>query len=115
MSHAILAEGLVKRFGDVPALAGVDPALVRASVIGVAGGSALRNPAVGTHFGRVWAEAGLTCDPGYVPDLEVAFAGGTPAADGAVLVAGTGAAAGSLTGNRLTRTADGHARAPVRA
>jgi len=90
------------------ALAGVDPALVRASVIGVAGGSALRNPAVGTHFGRVWGEAGLTCDPGYIPDLEVAFAGGTPEPDGAVLVAGTGAAAGSLTGNRLTRTADGH-------
>jgi hypothetical protein len=41
---------------------------------------------VATHFDRVWTEAGLTCDPGYVPDLEVAFASGTPA-DGAVLVA----------------------------
>jgi N-acetylglucosamine kinase-like BadF-type ATPase len=90
------------------ALAGVDPARVKASVLGVAGGSALRTPAVATHFGQVWAAAGLTCDPGYVPDLEVAFASGTPEADGAVLVAGTGAAAGSLTGRRLTRTADGH-------
>jgi glucosamine kinase len=90
------------------ALSDVDSARVKASVVGVAGGSALRTPAVATHFDRVWIEAGLTCSPGYVPDLEVAFAGGTPASDGAVLVAGTGAAAGSVTDHRLTRTADGH-------
>ncbi len=102
--------GAAAAFGDAlrAALSGVDGARVKASVVGVAGGSALRTPAVATHFDRVWTEAGLTCDPGYVPDLEVAFAGGTPASDGAVLVAGTGAAAGSLTSNRLTRTADGH-------
>jgi N-acetylglucosamine kinase-like BadF-type ATPase len=102
--------GAAAAFGDAlrAALSGVDAARVKASVVGVAGGSALRTPAVATHFDRVWAEAGLTCSPGYVPDLEVAFAGGTPEPDGAVLVAGTGAAAGSLTDNRLTRTADGH-------
>ena len=102
--------GAAAAFGDAlrAALSGVDGAQVKASVVGVAGGSALRTPAVATHFDRVWTEAGLTCDPGYVPDLEVAFAGGTPASDGAVLVAGTGAAAGSLINNRLTRTADGH-------
>jgi len=90
------------------ALAGVDPGRVRASVIGVAGGPALRTPPVAAQFGKVWADAGLTCDPGYAPDLEVAFAAGTPEPDGTVLVAGTGAAAGSVTGHRLTRTADGH-------
>ena len=102
--------GAAAAFGDAlrAALSGVDGARVKASVVGVAGGSALRTPAVATHFDRVWAEAGLTCSPGYVPDLEVAFAGGTPVSDGAVLVAGTGAAAGSLTDHRLTRTADGH-------
>jgi N-acetylglucosamine kinase-like BadF-type ATPase len=102
--------GAAAAFGDAlrAALSGVDGARVKASVVGVAGGSALRTPAVATYFDRVWTEAGLTCDPGYVPDLEVAFAGGTPASDGAVLVAGTGAAAGSLTDHRLTRTADGH-------
>jgi glucosamine kinase len=102
--------GAAAAFGDAlrAALSGVDGARVKASVVGVAGGSALRTPAVATHFDRVWTEAGLTCSPGYVPDLEVAFAGGTPASDGAVLVAGTGAAAGSLTDHRLTRTADGH-------
>lgn len=102
--------GAAAALGDAlrTALAGLDPSRVKASVLGVAGGSALRTPAVATHFGGVWAAAGLTCDPGYVPDLEVAFASGTPEADGAVLVAGTGAAAGSLTDRRLTRTADGH-------
>jgi N-acetylglucosamine kinase-like BadF-type ATPase len=102
--------GAASAFGDAlrAALSGLDGARVKASVVGVAGGSALRTPAVATYFDRVWTDAGLTCDPGYVPDLEVAFAGGTPASDGAVLVAGTGAAAGSLTDHRLTRTADGH-------
>jgi glucosamine kinase len=102
--------GAAAAFGDAlrAALSGVDGGRVKASVVGVAGGSALRTPAVATYFDRVWTEAGLTCSPGYVPDLEVAFAGGTPASDGAVLVAGTGAAAGSLTEHRLTRTADGH-------
>lgn len=102
--------GAAAAFGDAlrAALSGLDGARVKASVVGVAGGSALRTPAVATYFDRVWTNAGLTCDPGYVPDLEVAFAGGTPASDGAVLVAGTGAAAGSLTDHRLTRTADGH-------
>jgi glucosamine kinase len=102
--------GAAAAFGDAlrAALSGVDGARVKASVVGVAGGSALRPPPVATDVDRGWTEAGLTCDPGYVPDLEVAFAGGTPASDGAVLVAGTGAAAGSLTNHRLTRTADGH-------
>ncbi len=90
------------------ALAGVDPGRVQASVIGVAGGSALRTPPVAARFGKVWADAGLTCDPGWAPDLEVAFAAGTPEPDGSVLVAGTGATAGAVTGRRLTRTADGH-------
>jgi glucosamine kinase len=90
------------------ALAGVDPGRVKASVIGVAGVSALRMPPVAARFGKVWADAGLTCDPGYAPDLVVAFAAGTPEPDGSVLVAGTGATAGAVSGRRLTRTADGH-------
>jgi len=90
------------------ALDGVDAGRVRASVIGVAGGSALRRPPAAAEFERVWSDAGLTCDPGYRPDLDVAFAAGTPEPDGAVLVAGTGASAGAVTDHRLTRTADGH-------
>ena len=90
------------------ALAGVDPARVTASVIGVAGVSALRSAPVAARFRQVWADTGLTCDPGYAADLEVAFAAGTPEPDGAVLVAGTGATAGAVSGRRLARTADGH-------
>jgi glucosamine kinase len=102
--------GAAEAFGDAlrAALAGVDPGRVRASVIGIAGGSALRTPPVAARFARVWADAGLTCDPGYAPDLEVAFAAGTPEPDGSVLVAGTGATAGAVIGHRLARTADGH-------
>lgn len=90
------------------ALAGVDATRVRAAVIGVAGGSALRRAPAAAEFERAWADAGLSCDPGYRPDLEVAFAAGTHEPDGAVLVAGTGAAAGAVRGRTLTRTADGH-------
>jgi glucosamine kinase len=102
--------GAAEALGDAlgAALAGVDPGRVRASVLGVAGLSALRTPPVVARFGRVWADAGLTCDPGYRADLEVAFAAGTPEPDGSVLVAGTGATAGAVVGHRLTRTADGH-------
>jgi glucosamine kinase len=103
-------DGAAAAFGDAlrAALAGVDPVRVEASVIGVAGVSALRTASVAARFGRVWADAGLRCDPGYAADLEVAFAAGTPEPDGSVLVAGTGATAGAVTGRRLTRTADGH-------
>jgi glucosamine kinase len=102
--------GAADALGDAlrAALTGVDPARVRASVIGVAGGLALRTPPVAARFAQVWADAGLTCDPGYAPDLEVAFAAGTPEPDGSVLVAGTGATAGAVRGHRLARTADGH-------
>jgi glucosamine kinase len=102
--------GAAAALGDAlrRALAGVDPGQVQASVIGVAGWSALRTPGVAAQFAEVWADAGLTCDPGYRSDLEVAFAAGTPEPDGTVLVAGTGATAGAVTGHRLTRTADGH-------
>jgi glucosamine kinase len=103
-------DGAAAAFGDAlrAALAGVDPVRVEASVIGVAGVSALRTASVAARFGRVWADAGLRCDPGYAADLEVAFAAGTPEPDGSVLVAGTGATAGAVTDRRLTRTADGH-------
>jgi glucosamine kinase len=103
-------DGAAAAFGDAlrAALAEVDPDRVEASVIGVAGVSALRTPSVAARFGRVWTDAGLRCDPGYAADLEVAFAAGTPEPDGSVLVAGTGATAGAVADRRLTRTADGH-------
>ncbi|MBA3234121.1 MAG: ATPase [Propionibacteriales bacterium] len=90
------------------ALTGVDPARVRAAVVGVAGGSALNQPEVRDAFGRVWSTFALSCLPTYASDLEVAFASGTAAADGTVLIAGTGAVAGAVRDRRLVRTVDGH-------
>ncbi|MGI8994127.1 MAG: N-acetylglucosamine kinase [Nocardioidaceae bacterium] len=90
------------------ALADLDPARVRAAVVGVAGGSALSRPEVRTAFDRVWSEAGLTCAPTYASDLEIAFAAGTSEPDGTVLIAGTGTVAGALRGRRLVHTVDGH-------
>jgi N-acetylglucosamine kinase-like BadF-type ATPase len=90
------------------ALMGVDPTLVRAAVVGVAGGSALHRPEVRAAFDRVWSDVGLGCPATYASDLEVAFAAGTTQADGTVLIAGTGAVAGAVRGRRVVRTMDGH-------
>ncbi|MEP6469855.1 MAG: BadF/BadG/BcrA/BcrD ATPase family protein [Chloroflexota bacterium] len=99
---AALAEALREAF------AGIDPARVRAAVVGVAGGSALDQPEVRDAFDRVWSDIGLSCSPTYAPDLAVAFASGTADADGTVVIAGTGAVAGAVRDRHIVRTADGH-------
>ncbi|MDQ3616597.1 MAG: ATPase [Actinomycetota bacterium] len=90
------------------ALAGLEPALVRAAVIGVAGGSALSRPEVRDAFDRVWADLGMGCLPRYASDLEIAFAAGTSEPDGTILIAGTGAVAGAVRNRQLIQTVDGH-------
>lgn len=90
------------------ALAGLDPAAVKAAVVGAAGGSALARPDVRAQFDAAWTGAGLTGEPRFIGDLEVAFASGTPEPDGIVLIAGTGSAAGLMRNHRLVRTSDGH-------
>lgn len=90
------------------ALVGLPAADVARAVLGVAGGSALRAGPWREEFDQVLAEAGVRVRPEYVGDVEVAFAAGTAAADGAVLVAGTGASAGQVRGGELVRTASGH-------
>jgi len=90
------------------ALAGLDASAVRTAVIGTAGGSALLRPEIRAQFDEAWASAGLRCPARYLGDLEVAFASGTPAPDGTVLIAGTGSNVGLIVDHRLTRTAGGH-------
>ena len=90
------------------ALAGIDPRQIGAAVVGLAGGSALRDPVIGRRFDAAWSRAGLAGRPDYRSDLEVAYAAGTDEPDGVVLIAGTGAVAGTITGQRLDRTVDGH-------
>ncbi|MFI2714579.1 N-acetylglucosamine kinase [Micromonospora sp. NPDC018662] len=91
------------------ALAGVDPTRVRAGVIGLAGaGRLLADPDGRAAFDRAWAEAGLRCPYTVHGDALVAYASGTAAPDGTVLIAGTGAIAAQVHDLRLDRTADGH-------
>jgi glucosamine kinase len=91
------------------ALVGVDPSLVRAGAIGLAGAGRLEtDPSAREALDRAWTSAGLTCPFAVVADALVAFAAGTATADGTVLIAGTGAIAASVRGHRLDRVADGH-------
>ena len=90
------------------ALLDLDPGRVRAGVLGMAGGGALSDPAVRTAYDDAWRAAGLAGRPDVRSDVEVAFAGGTTAPAGVVLIAGTGAVAGRIAAGRLVATAGGH-------
>ncbi|MCW3819165.1 ATPase [Micromonospora sp. DR5-3] len=91
------------------ALADVDPTRVRAGVIGLAGaGRILADPGGRAAFDRAWSDAGLRCPYAVHGDALVAYASGTAAPDGTVLIAGTGAIAAQVRDLRLDRTADGH-------
>lgn len=90
------------------ALAGLDPARVVSAVAGTAGSGLLPDGRPRPLFARVWAEAVPGCAPHHRSDLEVAFASGTPAPHGTVLVAGTGATAGVIRDHGLVRSFDGH-------
>lgn len=86
------------------ALVGVDRDAVAANVIGAAGfGAGTAHEALE----QVWGELGLPGEPVVAGDVEVAFASGTDALDGSVLVSGTGAVAGEVVGGRPGRLADG--------
>ncbi|WP_433730044.1 N-acetylglucosamine kinase [Actinoplanes sp. CA-051413] len=89
------------------ALRGHDPATVIAGVVGVAGCSALADRRVSEAFDEQWRATGLTCPVTVVGDAVTAFAAGTPAPSGAVLIAGTGAVAARMESRRVTGTADG--------
>ncbi|MFI6262881.1 N-acetylglucosamine kinase [Micromonospora sp. NPDC051006] len=91
------------------ALATVDPGRVRAGTIGLAGaGRLLADPAGRAAFDRAWHDAGLRCPYAVHGDALVAYASGTAAPAGTVLIAGTGAIAAGVRDLRLDRVADGH-------
>ncbi|MFD1929899.1 N-acetylglucosamine kinase [Nonomuraea mangrovi] len=85
------------------AIHGLDPASVTASVAGVAGA----DDGFDAALDRIWAEHGLLHRPQLVSDVEVAYAAGTDAPTGTLLLAGTGAAAARFTGRELDAVADG--------
>ncbi|SIM44163.1 N-acetylglucosamine kinase [Micromonospora cremea] len=91
------------------ALANVDPTRVAAGTIGLAGAARLlADPAGRAAFDRAWRDAGLRCPYAVHGDALVAYASGTAAPDGTVLIAGTGAITAQVRDLRLDRVADGH-------
>ncbi|MFF4875553.1 N-acetylglucosamine kinase [Micromonospora sp. NPDC000668] len=91
------------------ALADVDPTRVAAGTIGLAGAARLlADPAGRAAFDRAWHDAGLRCPYAVYGDALVAYASGTAAPDGTVLIAGTGAITAQVRDLRLDRVADGH-------
>jgi N-acetylglucosamine kinase-like BadF-type ATPase len=98
------ADPAVKRDG-----AGVDPAMVRAGVLGLAGVHRLAtDPHARAAFDAAWRDAGLRCPYVVVADELVAYASGTAQPTGTVLLAGTGAIAAAVRDYELERVADGH-------
>ena len=89
------------------ALAGLAPAAVTGGVLGLAGHSAGADPAITAALTDAWVRAGLSCPFRTVGDAVTAFAAGTAAPSGAVLIAGTGAVAAQIEDHRIVRTADG--------
>lgn len=89
------------------ALGDHDPTAVRAGVLGVAGAGAAGRAQVQEQAREAWRRVGIATEPTVVPDLLTAFAAGTPAPTGVVLVAGTGAGTAAVVDRELVRQADG--------
>ncbi|MBM2616464.1 ATPase [Actinoplanes sp. LDG1-06] len=90
------------------ALGGLPAERVVRGVLGVAGASALARDNGLTAYGKVWEGLGLTCPMAMVGDAVTAFAAGSHAGSGVVLIAGTGAIAAEVSGDRVVRTVDGN-------
>jgi N-acetylglucosamine kinase-like BadF-type ATPase len=89
------------------ALLGMDRRVISQAVLGVAGAGPCMAELLAA-VRDVWRATGLCCPFQVVSDLEAAFAAGTPAEDGVVLVSGTGAAAATIRGARVIRFVDGN-------
>jgi glucosamine kinase len=86
------------------ALSDVDPSSIGAVVIGLAGSG---KPFVSNAFADAFAWLGITAPVRIVGDVVVAFAAGTAAPQGTVLISGTGAIAARIVDDTLVRSADG--------
>ncbi|MGH3942965.1 MAG: N-acetylglucosamine kinase [Pseudonocardiaceae bacterium] len=90
------------------ALEGTPPSAVCRVVLGAAGYSAVATPATAQALAQVWSAAGLRCPIRVRPDCEVAFAAGTAAPNGIVLVSGTGSMAARIADRSMAGRAGGH-------
>jgi N-acetylglucosamine kinase-like BadF-type ATPase len=102
-------EGTINSLGTALAIAldGVAADRVEYAVLGLAGVKAYGASAE-AGIETVWREAGLTCPHALRPDAEVAYAAGTSEPDGFVVIAGTGAVAGTIRDNEMIESVDGH-------
>lgn len=89
-------------------LSDLDPARVATGVFGIAGAGAAGHAAAQGMADSAWRSAGLPGRPTVVTDIAVAFAAGTPAPAGVVLVAGTGAVAAAIKDGEVVRRCDGY-------
>jgi glucosamine kinase len=89
------------------ALGAADPAQVAGAVVGVAGASRLTDPAAAATYRDAWRAAGFAGPLRTVADPVVAFAAGSAAPSGVVLIAGTGAIACEIVQWEMGRRADG--------
>jgi N-acetylglucosamine kinase-like BadF-type ATPase len=103
----VAAEQVAAAITAALASANVPADRVRAGVLGLAGASKLADDRVAALFDAAWHGAGLKCGLRVVTDAEAAFAAGTPAADGTVLVAGTGSAAARIVNRRQVAISGG--------
>ncbi|MFC4565893.1 N-acetylglucosamine kinase [Nocardiopsis mangrovi] len=89
------------------ATAGLTGIAVDQAVFGLAGASSGRARAL-ELVERAWAAHGLPGSPHVTDDIAVAFASGSAASAGSVLIAGTGAVAARVRDGAVERRCDGH-------
>ncbi|GIH98332.1 N-acetylglucosamine kinase [Planobispora takensis] len=90
------------------ALASTDPAQVEGVTVGLAGAGILRDPSSRAAFDGALRDCGLRAPARAVGDVVVAFAAGTAARSGTVLISGTGAIAAKIIDHQPTALADGY-------
>jgi len=90
------------------ALGDADPARITAAVVGVPGVCWFGRADGAASLRHAWQRCGLRCQVRVVADPVVAFAGGTAARRGAVLIAGTGTIAAMIDNDEVIRRIDGH-------
>ncbi len=105
VSHGVLTAIEQIRTALEQALRDVDRSRIAASVIGVAGFA--DDAQAQDAFRVMWSSLGVASRPQVTHDTLVAFAAGTPEANGTVVVSGTGAAAVEVVDDEQGLVADG--------
>ncbi|WP_327067712.1 ATPase [Kitasatospora sp. NBC_01250] len=100
-------QGAVRRLAEAAraALGGLDPGAVAGCAVGLAGYRALADPAAFAE--RCRSAFGLGAAVQLLPDAVTAFASGTDAGTGTVLIAGTGAACSRVADRQVLRVSGG--------